>query len=222
MTSPVFAFARWAAVAAAALIGAAMFCYPGGTFRDRSTQGYSWSQNFLSDLGATVAWDGRPNRSSAALFAAGFGLLALSGAIGAVGFVRLHLASPPARRAARVAGTAGVLSCASLLATALTPADRFLFLHVRFSWLALAAAECACLFFALASWSDTRFSRGVTLGWLALSALPAILAATTRWGPGVASDNGLTVQATTQKLASVALLLIGAYQMSQAERVRAR
>ena len=28
-----------------------IFCYPGGTYLDNNTLGYSFSQNFLSDLG---------------------------------------------------------------------------------------------------------------------------------------------------------------------------
>ena len=41
-----------------------IFFYPGGTPWDRTTYGYHYWQNFLSDLGETVAKNGEPNLSS--------------------------------------------------------------------------------------------------------------------------------------------------------------
>lgn len=42
--------------------------YPGGTRHNRSTKGYSWSGNWLSDLGRTSAWNGRENQASSTAF----------------------------------------------------------------------------------------------------------------------------------------------------------
>ena len=36
----------------------AMLSYPGGTFLDDATTGYSFTRNFLSDLGRTLSYDG--------------------------------------------------------------------------------------------------------------------------------------------------------------------
>ena len=46
-----------------------MKAYPGGTMYDASTQGYSFSKNFFSDMGAYVARNGDPNYFSMILFA---------------------------------------------------------------------------------------------------------------------------------------------------------
>ena len=43
--------------------------YPGGMLRDESTRGYSFTYNFLSDLGTTVAFNYQRNVTGAALFA---------------------------------------------------------------------------------------------------------------------------------------------------------
>lgn len=51
--------------------------YPGGTQLDASSTGYSWAQNFLSDLGNTMAWSGAPNWTACLLFNAGLLLVGL-------------------------------------------------------------------------------------------------------------------------------------------------
>jgi hypothetical protein len=73
-----FTLSRGGIALAVVLTGAAMVVYPGGTMRNPGTNGYSFFQNFLSDLGARVAWGGRQNRASAVLFGAGFAILALA------------------------------------------------------------------------------------------------------------------------------------------------
>ena len=61
LSSPVFARARWVAAIAAVLSLLLMWQYPGGTSLNARTVGYSPAQNFLSDLGMTVAYNGRAN-----------------------------------------------------------------------------------------------------------------------------------------------------------------
>ena len=77
-TTTIFRLSRGAATAAVVLIVFAMFLYPGGTLRDSHTIGYSFSQNFLSDLGMTVTHGTQSNRLGARIFTASFGLLARS------------------------------------------------------------------------------------------------------------------------------------------------
>ncbi len=48
-----------------------MFIYPGGTFRNPETIGYLFNQNFLSDLGRTVAFNGVPNLIGATIYIVG-------------------------------------------------------------------------------------------------------------------------------------------------------
>ena len=50
----------------------AMFFYPGGTYRDATTEGYIFSQNFLSDLGRWAVYNGQENYFSSVLFSFAF------------------------------------------------------------------------------------------------------------------------------------------------------
>ena len=60
---------RIAALFFIALQSLGMKVYPGGTMYDTSAQGYSFSKNFFSDMGAYVARNGDPNYLSMILFA---------------------------------------------------------------------------------------------------------------------------------------------------------
>src|SRR5262245_43286490 len=120
MRSPAFARSRQASALAVGLAAVAMACYPGGTTLDRATHGYSWSQNFLSDLGMTVAYDGRPNAVGALCFVAALGVLVVGLGRSLVGFVRGYAVTATARRFAYMAGAFGVAAGVAFAGVALT------------------------------------------------------------------------------------------------------
>jgi len=217
----IFTLTRGAGGVAVALAGVAMLVYPGGTVRDPSTRGYFFFQNFLSDLGMTAAFGGHSNKLGALLFAVSFGILALALVCCSVAFVRLYACSRRQRYLAQAAAAMGTLAAAGLIGAALTPADLSLDLHVKFSLAAIGAAPVSSVLFAIAAAQDDRFSKGVTVGWLALT-LVIIVLALMRFGPGIATKQGLTIQVTVQKVVAVAVLVIGAYQTYQADHVVAR
>ena len=45
-----------------------MFLYPGGTMYNFASEGYTFSENFFSDMGAYAARNGEPNYLSMILF----------------------------------------------------------------------------------------------------------------------------------------------------------
>ena len=60
------------------LIFVAMLFYPGGTHINPNSKGYSFFQNFLSDLGLTVACSGKENLVSCVLFTISFAIFGVS------------------------------------------------------------------------------------------------------------------------------------------------
>jgi hypothetical protein len=216
----VFKLVRWGAALAVGLVGTSMLLYAGGTGYDPSARSYSFFRNSLSDLGATVAWGGRPNRLGAALFVAGFGLFAITCVAALVALVRLYSASHAARPAAVLAAGVGIFSAGSLLATALTPQDRHPALHGQLTRLALVAVILAALLLALATARDERLPRRVPGGWLALAAVVLGWAWITSWQP--TSELALALPPTLQKVVAAALLAVLIFQTREAERLIAR
>jgi hypothetical protein len=107
--------APWLALFAAVLTLLAMRQYTGGTALDARTIGYAPDQNFLSDLGMTVAYDGRANTLGAALFLASICAMVVAFGTALWHFVKRYLAIPASRRAAQAAGvTATIVSVLSV------------------------------------------------------------------------------------------------------------
>jgi hypothetical membrane protein len=216
--SRIFRLSRWAIAGSVVLGALAAAVYPGGTLLDQEARGYSFSQNFISDLGMTVAHGGRPNRLGATLFVGSFGLLALAIAVCAVGVARLHGSSARARPFARLGGAGAILAGACLLAAGLAPANLLLSVHVGAARVASVVAPPALVLLAVASARAPRLPAGVTVTWLVLGFTVAVWFAM-RWGPAVTTPFGLTVQATVQKV--VAFIVVGTitYQTYRADAV---
>jgi hypothetical protein len=218
MRTSSFARARHAALLSIATTGVAMLLYPGGTALDRSTRGYSMSRNFLSDLGMTVAYDGRPNGVGALCFATGLCVLVLGLGGALAGFLRRYAVTPAARRFAWATGAVGLLACAAFVGVALTPEDRAMGLHVRFTIWASDLLPVAALLLALAAHASRVVPRRVVSVWAALGVALAAYAALLQWGPPLDTPAGLTTYVVAQKLVAVALLLGVAHQSVLAER----
>src|SRR5678816_3388293 len=84
-----WARARWAIVIAPMLTAASVLSYPGGTVHDEATRGYSFTHNFLSDLGSTVAFNSQRNVVGAVLFGVSVLIMVLVLAGSIVAVVRL-------------------------------------------------------------------------------------------------------------------------------------
>jgi hypothetical protein len=211
---------RWAAVSGAVLTGIAMLLYPGGTLLNPSTHGYSFFQNSLSDLGSTVAWGGQSNSRGALFFLYGAGILSVAGVGCFVALVRVYSASRITRWLAHTAGAAGWLSCAGLIGASLTPQDRNVALHGRFTFLALGAFLAATLLLAWATALNKRFPRRVPLGWLVLALVLVAWVSVMPWAP--TNSLALTIPVTLQKIVAVALLVVFSFQSREAERALAQ
>lgn len=213
--------ARWAIVTALMLLVASGLAYPGGTVRDESTRGYSFTHNFLSDLGSTVAFNNQRNVAGAVLFAVGvvIGVLVVGGSIAVA--VRLLRVTPTARWFARLAAVTGILVCAGFLGIALTPADRAWRLHVVFSMLAFRSFPLTTAFLALATARDARFRRRATVGWATLTIVLAGCMAMALFGPSTDTERGLVTQVIAQKIMAASVLVVLWIESREADVVRA-
>ena len=198
-----------------------MLVYPGGTYRDHSTSGYQFFHNFLSDLGATVAYNGQTNRVGALLFVAS--LVALVVGMGAILFslARVYSQSADAVVFTRLAAIAGVLVCAFFIGVAVTPENHFMPVHVLFTKLAFRTFPAVPLFLALAARRNPTLPPRVTVAWLLMIVLLVSYVLILDFGPRSRTPIGLVVQVTAQKIVAVGAVLLLVYQSYQAERVTA-
>ena len=213
-----FTYGRWAAGLAAMLAAIAMLRYPGGTYRDHSTRGYSLSHNFLSDLGATVAHNGQPNGTGTALFIASLTILVFGMGGCLIGLITLYSRNTATRRLALAAGVIAAVVCASFIGVALTPEDRMLALHIQLTRLAFRAFPLVALLMALASRADAGVPTRATVGWAMLTVILAAYVVVLDWGPSTRTPSGLVVQVVAQKVVTVAAVLLIVFQTYVADR----
>lgn len=197
----------WATAGCLGFGALAAGAYPGGTALDPHAPGYSFSRNFISDLGMTVAHGGQPNRLGAGLFLCSFALLALSMAACAIGFIRLHNQSRRARPFAQAGGAGAMLAGACLLAAALAPENLAPSVHMWAARSATVLALPSLVFLALAAARDDRLVASVSVTWLVLAVTLGVWLAMPS-GPAVTTVIGLTVHASVQK--AVAFIIVGA------------
>jgi len=208
--------ARGGLLIALLLAVASGLLYPGGTVLDGSTRGYSFTHNFLSDLGGTVAFNYQRNVAGAVLFVVGafIGVLALASLI--VATVRLLSAAPRARAFARLAGVAGVLACAGFVGAAM-PMDWAWRLHRLSGMVAFRSFPVVAALLGIATGCDARFRARAAVGWAALSIVLVGIIVASRLGPSTDTERGLVTQVIMQKIMVASILAVLWFESREAE-----
>ena len=203
-----WAAARYAVIVALLIWGVAIMLYPGGTVLDESTHGYSFTHNFLSDLGSTVAFNYTRNLPGAVLFAAGIliGVSVLAGTF--VGTIRLLSTEPRARLFARLAAAGGAFVCLGYLGAALAPLDRAFRLHIVSTIVASRSFPIAALLLAIATARDRRFRARATIGWITLTLVLVGFIVVAHLGPRPSTERGLMTQVINQKIMVLTVLVV--------------
>lgn len=214
--------AEYAAVVAIALAVVAIATYPGGTSLDHTTRGYAVAQNFLSDLGMTVAYDGRPNVLGATCFVLAIAVLVfgLGGAL--IAFVRTYAVTRASRRYAWLAALAGALAALAFAGVAATPENRAMTMHVWFTRTAFWLLPFAALFLTLATRASGVAARNVVATWTAFTVVLLVYATLPQWGPSFDTYAGLTTHVIAQKIVVIMIVLTVPRQAARTESVALR
>ena len=197
-------------VVALLLIVASGLSYPGG---------YSFTHNFLSDLGATVAFNYQRNVAGVVLFGVSvlLGVLVLASTI--IGTLRLLSATPPSRSFARFAAIAGALACVGFLGAAIAPVDRAWRVHTLSGMVAFRSFAVLAALLAFATWRDARFRTRATVGWAALAIIVIGLIVASRLGPSIDTEHGLVTQVIMQKIMVASIVVVLWFEIREAEVV---
>ena len=188
-----------------------MFCYPGGTGLDRTARRYQLTQNFLSDLGMTVAYNGQANRIGASLFVVSLVVLVIGFGMTMWWFIRLYSNTPTTRNLAWGAGVVGLAVCLSFVGVALTPENAAMGLHGQFTLFAFRAFPVACVLLFFAAWKSGVATARVTLVWLFAALLLSAYVVFLGIGPSARTPEGLVAAVIAQKLVSVVIVVALTY-----------
>jgi hypothetical membrane protein len=178
----------------------AMLSYPGGTFLDDTTVGYSFTRNFLSDLGRTLSYPGEVNFISSQLFNMA---LILSGVVFANFYlhVRKIFTADNQKTLALIGSFFGVLGGLSLAGVGLTPADLYLDLHMICATWLFRFFFVASLCYSMVIFRHSKFENKYAMGYLVFTFSILLYIIISELGPDPKVNQfALTVQVVSQKM----------------------
>jgi len=196
----------------------AMLLYGGGTSSDPSARGYTFSQNFFSDLGMVRAYSGQPNTSSLLLFASALLLMGMA----LISFFAImpgyFTGSRLARTASRVGSFAGVVAGLCCAGIAATPWDLFLSAHLKFVYVLSASFLCSMLGYFVAILANRDYPNRHAILFAVYAVILGAYVGLMLLGPDIHTREGLTLLAAGQKVVIYAGMLcwflqfLGAYR----------
>jgi hypothetical protein len=217
-----FQFSTSACVQFVLLSAIAMLLYPGGSHADPASRGYSFFNNFFSDLGLTVTPNGTPNTASMILFVTSLTLAGL-------GLVAYFIAAPQffwRERLLRVLSVLGsifgVLSGLCYIGVAWRPANLAAGPHGQFTLWAFQAFLVVVVFYVLAILLNPRYGNGYALVYFLFAVLLAAYIGLLMYGPRADTERGVMIQATGQKLIVYAAIVCMFIQSRGAAHLRER
>jgi hypothetical protein len=178
----------------------AMFFYPGGTYTDFSTKGYSFFRNFFSELGLARTHNGDPKTISlvlfvAAMFLSGGGMIAFFAA-----FQQFFASARTNRILSRAGSVLGVLSGLCFLGVAIFPADVNMPGHTQSVMWAFRLFPAAVLVYTVVMFREKGYPRGYAWELFVFLAFLIGYLVLLEVGPDIKSQAGMMIQAVGQKI----------------------
>ena len=199
----------------------AMLLYPGGTWDDQTTIGYSFFRNFFSDLGLITALNGEPNTPSTILFIIALTVAGMSLILFFLSFPRFFSHATPLKWISRLGAVIGVWAGISYIGVAATPADLFLAAHVNFVYFAFISLPISVLLFGVAILFTANYPNKYALVLFVFTACLSAYLWLLFFGPADIMSSGSSIQAVGQKIIvyiAIISMLIQAYGAFQQSR----
>ena len=178
----------------------AMFAYPGSTYRNNLSPGYSFTQNFLSDLGRTMSYSGEVNFFSAQFF--NMSLILAGGVFSFFYFhVRKVFLADNQRVLALIGSIFGVLGGLSLAGVGITPADLYLEIHIICATWLFRFLFVGSLFYSIVIFRHDQYENKYASGYLIFTFSILLYILVSELGPDPKiSQFSLTFQVVSQKI----------------------
>lgn len=178
-----------------------MLLYPGGTMFNKAAKGYTFSENFFSDMGAYAARNGDPNYLSMILFS-------LSLTVVGVTFILYYLTIPSLFKSDRLSYFISLLGSLfaiagslCLIGTGLTPSDLVLESHKFFANNIFYSFLFTSFFYTLVIFKSNSIKKRYAIGYLFFFVSIFFYVGVLNFGPSADLNNSaLVFQVVSQKL----------------------
>ena len=181
--------------------------YPGSTYLNNSSIGYDFFENFLSDLGRTITFNGESNFYSSFFFN---NALCIAGLL----FMTFYYFLPQFflkenyYKISIIGSIFGILSCLCFIGTGLTPADLYLDPHIFYANKIFYFSFPATLIYSFVIIKSSRIKSLYGIGYFGFAIALISYIAILEYGPDPKESHfSLLFQATSQKVITIFFIL---------------
>ena len=178
----------------------AMFLYPGGTSIDKNKIGYSFYENFFSDLGMVMTYDGESNRISRLLFVSALILIGILIILFFIVFVSLFIESKLDKYLSRTVSITGAMAGLSCIGIAMTPWDLYYETHMIFSYSFSIFFLIMTILYSAAIQLNRTYHNRYAIVFLIYLVILLVFLGLMIWGPPIDTPLGLKILAISQKI----------------------
>jgi hypothetical protein len=178
----------------------AMVLYPGGTSIVSDRVGYSFFENFFSDLGMARTYSGEPNTLSQLLFASALVLVGIVLIIFFLLMVSYFTESKLEKNSSRIGSTAGIIAGSACVGIAMTPWDLYLNVHLIFVFALSFAFLVVLISYSIAILSNKPYPNLYAWVFVAYAFILVAYIGLMMVGPDIETSSGLRMTATGQKI----------------------
>ena len=178
----------------------AIIAYPGSTYMDNLITHYSFTRNFLSDLGRTMSFAGEINFFSAQLFNMS---LILSGIIFTFFFFHVQkvFTAHNLRWVAIIGSIFGIFGGLFLIGVGMTPADLYLPFHIICATWLFRCLFVASFFYSIAIFRHVEINNKFAAGYVVFAFSILLYIIISELGPSPKTNPfSLTLQVVSQKI----------------------
>ncbi|MHA2052674.1 MAG: DUF998 domain-containing protein [Candidatus Hodarchaeales archaeon] len=180
------------------LIG--MLVYQGGTYDQPANSGYSFLNNFFSDLGRTVAHSGKVNTLSWLFFTVALFIIGLGLVVFFFAWIDLFREDSHLFLMSRVGSTFGIISGLAYLGVAFTPSDLLPDPHLLFVRIGFLGTFIAAIFYSYSLNKHSNYQKLFVYSFATFSTIVFIYIILLFFGPSIETAEGLFIQVTGQKI----------------------
>jgi hypothetical protein len=197
----------------------AMLCYPGGTFADPGTHGYSFFANFFSDRGATHTPSGAANILSMILFTSSLAIVGIGLCVFFVALTQLFRDSRCGPILPATGAFLGIIAGLCFVGVAFTPWNLHLAAHNHFVMWAFRTFLGAVLIYGIAILRERTLPKKFAFTFLAFAIPLAAYVLLLTFGPSPKAIDGLRIQVAGQRIIVYASILTVLIQSLAANRI---
>ncbi len=190
----------------------AMIFYAGGTNVDSNTEGYSFLNNFFSDLGRTEAYSEKPNTISWILFTLSIFIVGIALTLFYLAWVSLFKDDDSTHRLSQVGSIFGVFGALAFIGVGLTPADLLRSLHILSVRIGFISVFIASVVYSFALYRHNTYPRKYFYTILTFSGICLIYIILLFFGPSPETSEGLIIQVVGQKIIVYIMAIVYAIQ----------